>query len=129
MEPRDPRRVAALAYDGLGTFEFGIVVEVFGLPRSGLGVEWYDFDVCSAERGSLRAAGGIRFEAPRGLAALRDAGTIVIPGWTKSEAPPPAALVRALRSAHDRGARLVSICSGVFLLAAAGLLDGRRVTA
>jgi AraC family transcriptional activator FtrA len=129
MEPRDLRRVAALAYDGLGTFEFGIVVELFGLPRANLGVEWYDFEVCSAERGPLRAAGGIKVEAPRGLAALRDAGTIVIPGWTKADEPPPAALVKALRSAYDRGARLVSICSGVFLLAAAGLLDGRRVTA
>jgi AraC family transcriptional activator FtrA len=129
MDPRDLRRVAAIAYDGLGTFEFGIVAEVFGLPRAGLGVEWYDFEVCSAQRGPLRAAGGIRVEVRRGLQALREAGTIVIPGWPKSDEPPPAALIKALRSAHDRGARLVSICSGVFLLAATGLLDGKRVTA
>jgi AraC family transcriptional activator FtrA len=129
MASRDPRRVVALAYDGLGTFEFGIVVEIFGLRRTGLGVEWYDFEVCSLERGPIRATGGITVQTRRGLRALRDAGTIVIPGWRLDGEPPPKALVSALRSAHAAGARLVSICSGVFLLAAAGLLEGKRVTA
>src|SRR5882672_2721702 len=129
MSQRDLRRVAALAYDGLGTFEFGIVVELFGLPRSRLGVPWYQFEVCSVERGPMRAAGGIRIEARRGLRAFEKAGTIVIPGWKRYDEPPPAGLIRALRRAHADGARLVSICSGVFLLAATGLLDGKRVTA
>jgi AraC family transcriptional regulator, transcriptional activator FtrA len=128
MESRNPRHVAALAYDDLCTFEFGIVVEVFGLRRPELNVEWYDFEVCSLERGPLRAMGGIRVQARRGLRSLQQAGTIVIPGWRKVEEPPPEALLRALRSAHAGGARLVSICSGVFLLAATGLLDGKRVT-
>jgi AraC family transcriptional activator FtrA len=129
MASRDPRRVVALAYDELGTFEFGIVVELFGLRRSGLGVPWYQFEVCSVERGPIRAAGGIRVEARRGLRAFEQAGTIVIPGWRRLDEPPPPALVRALRRAHAGGARLVSICSGVFLLAATGLLDGKRVSA
>ena len=129
MPSRDLRQVAALAYDGLGTFEFGIVVEVFGLRRSGLEVKWYDFDVCSLERRPIRAAGGIRVQAPKGLRSLQRAGTIVIPGWKLDDEPPPEELVKALRSAHAGGARLVSICSGVFLLAATGLLDGKRVTA
>jgi AraC family transcriptional regulator, transcriptional activator FtrA len=129
MLSRDRRRVAALAYDGLCTFEFGIVVELFGLQRSDLGVPWYQFEVCSADRGPIRAAGGIRVEARRGLGALRQAGTIVIPGWRRLDEQPPAALIRALQRAHAGGARLVSICSGVFLLAATGLLDGKRVSA
>jgi AraC family transcriptional activator FtrA len=124
---RDLLRVAALAYDGVGTFELGIVAEVFGLRRPELDVDWYDFSVFSLERRPLRATGGIRVEAPCGLRAAAGAGTIVIPGWRVDEAPPEA-LLRALRKAHAEGARLVSICSGVFVLAATGLLDGRRAT-
>ncbi len=128
MRSCDHRRVVALVCDGLCTFEFGIVIEIFGLPRPELGVEWYDFEICSPERGPLRATGGIRVEVRRGLRALRQAGTIVIPGWRNADEPPPDSVLRALRSAHARGARLVSICSGAFVLAATGLLDGKQAT-
>lgn len=128
MASRDPRRVAVLAYNDLRTFEFGIVVEVFALRRPELNVEWYDLEVCSLERGPIRAMGGIRVEARRGLRGFQQAGTIVIPGWRNADEAPPKALVKALRAAHADGARLVSICSGVFVLAATGLLDGKRVT-
>jgi AraC family transcriptional regulator, transcriptional activator FtrA len=126
-EERKRHVVAAIAYDGLCTFEFGIVVELFGLPRPELS-SWYDFVVCTADAGPLRAIGGLRVTAANSLAALRRAHTIVIPGWRDEEERPPAALVDALVAAHRRGARLVSICSGVFVLAATGLLDGRRAT-
>ncbi|HET8625124.1 MAG TPA: transcriptional regulator FtrA [Gemmatimonadales bacterium] len=122
------QRVTALVYDRLCSFEFGIVVEIFALPRPELPVEWYQFSLCSLDAGPLRATGGLRIQARRTLGRLREADTIVIPGWRDPDEVPPTSLLRALRRAHDRGARLVAICSGAFVLAAAGLLDGRRAT-
>lgn len=121
-------KVVALAYDQLCTFEFGCTVELFALPRPELPVEWYEFAVCAAERGPLRAAGGVKLVVPHGLKRLEEADTIVIPGWRALDEAPAPLLIRRLRAAYARGARLCSICSGVFLLAAAGLLEGRRAT-
>jgi AraC family transcriptional activator FtrA len=125
---KTPRRVVALAYDGLCTFEFGITVELFALERPELGVDWYEFAVCAIEPGPIRAAGGITVAAPYDPALIARADTIVIPGWRGTDAPVPPELIAQLRAAHARGARLCSICSGVFVLAAAGLLDGLRAT-
>lgn len=129
--PKNPppnRLVAIVAYDGLCTFEFGIAVEIFCLPRPEMGADWYRGVVAAAEPSPLRAVGGVRVMADGDLSMLTDAGTIIIPGWRDAGAPVPVALIEALRSAHGRGARLVSICSGAFVLAAAGLLSGRAAT-
>lgn len=122
------RDVAVLAYDGLGIFEFGIAIEVFGLPRPEFGGDWYRFAVCSLERKPLRATPGVSVRASCGMSRLSEAGTIIIPGWTGYDVPVPPRLISTLRKAHANGSRLVSICSGVFVLAATGLLKGRRAT-
>ena len=126
-------RVAVLVYEGLCAFEFSCAAEVFGLARpeltrERLGAPWYRFETCAAQRRPLRGQYGLKIQADAGLDRLARAGTVIVPGWSSSDAPVPAAVVDALREAHTRGARLLSICSGVFALAAAGLLDGRRAT-
>src|SRR6266702_1255936 len=110
-------RVVVLAYEGLCTFEFGIVVEMFGLPRPEL-ENWYSFSVCGLENRPLHATGGITVTPQRGLSGLQQADTIIIPGWRNPDEAPPQQLIRALLKAYERGASLVSICSGVFVLGA-----------
>ena len=121
-------RVAVLAYDGLCTFEFGTACEVFGLPRPEIGTGWYRYAVCGIEPGPLRAAGGLTVVVDHGLAILEEADLIVVPGWRGIETPVPEDLVAALVAAHARGARVMSLCSGVAVLAASGLLSGRKAT-
>src|SRR3978361_239193 len=132
--------VVALAYDNLCTFEFGCAVEVFSLARPALGVAWYRFAACAEAKGVVRAAGGISVHVPHGMAMLGRADTIVIPGWQgvdvapspalvrRARAAPPPPRVRRRRAARARGARIATICSGVFVLAATGLLDGKAAT-
>ena len=122
------RLVVALAYDGLCTFEFGIAAEVFGLPRPEMGDDWYRFTTCAETPGSLATNAGLRIEVAHGLDTLAQAGTIVIPGWRADGMEPSSRLKEALLAAHRGGARLVTICSGAFLLASIGLLSGRRAT-
>lgn len=126
--PDFPGLVALLAYDGLCTFEFGIAVEIFALPRPEFEFPWYRHVVVAIDPGPMRALGGLAVTADAGLEALGQAHTIIVPGWRNRVEPPPRALLDELRKAHARGARLLSICSGAFVLAAAGLLDGKRAT-
>ncbi|TCS65650.1 AraC family transcriptional regulator with amidase-like domain [Primorskyibacter sedentarius] len=119
--------VCAIAYDGLCTFEFGIAVELFALPRPEF-ENWYRFATVKAEPGPIRAVGGITVDAQEDLGLLQDASLIIVPGWRGADTPVPEDLCAALRAAYDRGARVASICSGVFVLAAAGLLKGKSAT-
>jgi AraC family transcriptional regulator, transcriptional activator FtrA len=127
-EPLSGPRVATLAYDGLCTFEFGVAYEVFGLPRPEMGAGWYQYQTIAVEDGPLRAAGGLTITAGARIDALNAANLIIIPGWRGVDEPVPEQLIAALRAARQRGSRLATLCSGVFVLAAAGLLDGCRAT-
>ncbi|EJL57071.1 MULTISPECIES: transcriptional regulator FtrA [unclassified Rhizobium] len=120
--------VAVLAYDGLCTFEFGIAYEVFGLSRPEMGEGWYRYSVCGIEPGPLRAAGGLTVSVDHGLEVLEEADLIVVPGWRAIDAEVPEVVIDALCLAHQRGARIMSLCSGVAVLAATGLLRHRRAT-
>ncbi|WP_033423935.1 helix-turn-helix domain-containing protein [Actinomadura flavalba] len=120
--------VSVLAFDGMTPFELGTVVEVFGLPRPELTVPWYDLRVCADRPGPMRMAGGLTLTADHGLDAFAAADTVIVVAVPDVRAPVPADVVAALRAARANGARVVSICSGAFALAAAGLLDGRAAT-
>ncbi len=120
--------VVALLYDRLCTFEFGIVAEIFGLPRPEMGPGWYRFASCPIEEGPLRAHGGLLITPDGSSDLIDEADIIIVPGWKGADIPVPETVSERLCRAHRRGARLASICSGAFVLAATGLLDGGTAT-
>src|SRR5437588_8256883 len=123
------RTVAAVLIDHLAPFEFGVICEVFGLDRTDDGVPPIDFRVCGERPGKALHASipGVMMTPQYGLDALEDADLIALPAASVRDDYPPA-VIDALRHAHTRGATLLSVCSGAFLLGATGLLDGRHCT-
>lgn len=118
--------VAVVAFDGVIPFDLATPCEVLGRARVRDGTCPYDVRVCGAAR--TVDAGAFAMQVRHGLRTLARADTIIVPGVADLDRPLPPALLRALRAATARGTRVASICTGAFVLAAAGLLDGRRAT-
>jgi AraC family transcriptional activator FtrA len=122
------KTVAAILIDEVAPFEFGVLCEVFGFDRTDDGVPLIEFRVCGERAGEpLRTGVGAMLTPEFGLDAVDGADLVAVPAAAVRDDYPPAVL-EALRKAHDRGATLLSVCSGVFVLGAAGLLDGRPCT-
>lgn len=119
--------VAAMVYDGVSPFELGVLHEAFGTDRRDDGVPPLDFAVCGPEPGLVATSGGFSLQVEHGLERLEQADLIGVPAMPRS-GHAPAGVVTALRAAHERGARILSVCSGAFTLGEAGLLDGRECT-
>ncbi|MHB1801394.1 MAG: GlxA family transcriptional regulator [Actinomycetes bacterium] len=119
-------RVAVLMFDRAPLFETSVPLSVFGVDRATSGAPRFDVLAVAAHGSSIRTTGGIELTAPHGLEVLRGADVIVVPSWRDPAERPPQPVLDALADAHARGTTVVGLCLGAFVLAAAGLLDGRR---
>src|SRR4051812_35477487 len=119
--------VAVLAFDGVAPFELGVLCESWGVDRTEHGIPLLDFAVCTRIPGEVRTTMGFGLTVEHGLDRAAEADLVCIPATQRDRAVPDDVL-EFLRATVDRGARVLSVCSGAFMLAAAGLLDGRSCT-
>jgi AraC family transcriptional regulator, transcriptional activator FtrA len=120
--------VAVPVAPGSPVFEVAVPCEVFGVDRTDITPDWYELVLCRTGPAPSALPHGLELTGGGSLADVAAADTVVVPAWQDLDADPPADLLDALRTAHARGARIASVCTGAFVLAAAGLLDGRRAT-
>ncbi len=124
-----PLVVSLLAGDGvLGAFGVGVAAEVFGYDYRRFGLPRFDFAVVTDRPGIVRTDTGLALYVEHGLDRLAVSDIVLVTAWEKLSAPVPQSVADALRAVHARGGQLVSHCTGAFVLAAAGLLDGKRAT-
>ncbi|WP_432729288.1 GlxA family transcriptional regulator [Variovorax sp. W6] len=128
MTQQTAETVAVVAFDGISPFHLSVPCMVFGEDRTETGEPRFRVKVCAPETGELRTNAGFALVVSHGLEAIRRAQIVVVPSWRDDCSAAPPELIRALQAAHRRGAIVMGLCLGAFVLAEAGLLDGRPAT-